>query len=366
MKIMFVIHSLNNVGGAESILVNFANYFSSVMKNNIAIVLLSDMEITFKLETDIKVYSFNKQVANKKFLIWNQITHIRHAIQSFNPDILIGFVASTNILTAFSGWMEDVPVILSEHTSYKRSLTTSRGQISGLIWRALRRVTYPLADKVFILTEEDKKYFYYLKDVEVIPNPLIISNKHLVSSKRENIILAVGRLHNIKGFDMLIKAFSLIANNRWKLYIAGEGEEREKLEKMVKELHLTEKVVFLGFVEDMEYFYRKASIYVLSSRSEGFPGGLCEAMGYGCSVISFDCPTGPKEIIEDGKNGILVAPENIEELSKEIETLMQNETKRLLIASNGRKIVDSLDIDIISKRWIKSINNIKVKKCTKK
>jgi len=360
MKIIFVIHSLTQVGGAETVLVNFANYFSSQLKYDVSIVSLSDTEVSFQLEKNIKLYALspkkfgNSSVAKLK-LVQYQINHIRSVIQKNRPDILISFMSAVNVLSSVSGWLEKVPVILSEHTSYNKTITAGRSRVNGLVWKILRRMSYPLASKVFILTQEDKEYYNYLKEVEVIPNPLILSNNH-GDLKRENIILGVGRLHPVKGFDRLIEAFSLISNQEWKLFLAGEGDEEIYLKGVAKKFKVEDRVTFLGFVEDMEYFYKKASIYVLSSRREGFPGGLCEAMGYGCASIAFNCPTGPKEIIDNNQNGILVEAENITILSQQIQALIDNEEKRLKLSKEGKKITSWLDMESISKRWINLMN----------
>jgi glycosyltransferase involved in cell wall biosynthesis len=360
MKMIFVIHSLNQVGGAETVLVNFANYFSSQLKYDVSIVLLSNAKISFQVEKKIKFYKLspktfkNSSIAKLK-LIEYQINHIRSVIRGNRPDILISFMSAVNVLASFAGWLEKVPVILSEHTSYNKTITAGRSKANGLVWKILRRVSYPLASKVFILTEEDKEYYSYLKEVEVIPNPLILSNHH-GDLKREDIILGVGRLHPVKGFDMLIEAFSLISNQKWKLFIAGEGDEHNYLKGVAKKFKIEDRVTFLGFVEDMEYCYKKASIYVLSSLREGFPGGLCEAMGYGCASIAFNCPTGPKEIIDNNQNGILVEAKNINLLSQQIQILIDKEEQRLQLSKEGKKITAWLDIESISKRWITLIN----------
>ena len=129
-------------------------------------------------------------------------------------------------------------------------------------------------------------------------------------------------------------------------------EVNNDLEEIVKKFNLEDRVTLLGFVEDMEYVYRKASIYVLSSIREGFPGGLCEAMGYGCTSIAFNCPTGPKEIIDNDKNGILVEANNINELSNQIQILIDDDEKRYSLSIEAQKITSWLEMKAISEQWI--------------
>ncbi len=353
MKIAFVIHSLSSLGGAEKILVTLANYFVTI-GYDINIILLSNSNNIFILDNKIKLFHMNN--TKKKYLpkkiqqITNQIEHIVNTTKKINPDIVIGFVVSTNILTVIGAKLASYPVIISEHSSYHYSLSNGRSKIETAIWRFLRRVTYPICDHLIVLTEEDKPKYHYVKDISIIKNPLILQNKHNHIQK-ENIILGVGRLTYIKGFDMLIKAFSMLPNNSWRLIIAGEGSERTALEDLIAQLNLQHKVFLVGQIDDMEYLYKQASIFVLSSRTEGFPGALCEAMGYGCCSIAFDCPTGPKEIISHNQNGILVEANNITLLSQTINQLMNDDKKREQLGDKAKKIRDELNIKNISKRW---------------
>ena len=363
MKIAFVVHSLSSLGGAEKILVTLANHFVT-MGHDINIILLSNSNNIFMLDDRIKLFHMNS-VKKRYYLpkkirqITNQVKHITNTSKKINPDIIIGFVASTNILTILASKLLAIPVVISEHSSYDKSLTNGRSRIESTIWKILRRVTYPLSNHLIVLTEEDRPKYHYVKEIRVIRNPLILQNKHS-NIQKENIILGVGRLTHIKGFDMLIKAFSLLPKNRWQLIIAGEGSERTALQNLITQLNLQDKVSLVGLIDDMEYLYKQASIFVLSSRSEGFPGALCEAMGYGCCSIAFDCPTGPKEIISNKQNGILVEANNIPLLSQAINKLIKNNKKRELLGNEAQKIKKELNILKISEKWeITLINTLK-------
>ena len=113
-----------------------------------------------------------------------------------------------------------------------------------------------------------------------------------------------------------------------------------------------------GISSDVELHYKKASIFVLSSRGEGFPNVLCEAMGYGCPSISFDCLTGPSDIIKHNENGLLIQAEDVNALSDSIQNLMCNQNKRKLLSSNAFKISENLDIEKISNKWLEHINKV--------
>jgi GalNAc-alpha-(1->4)-GalNAc-alpha-(1->3)-diNAcBac-PP-undecaprenol alpha-1,4-N-acetyl-D-galactosaminyltransferase len=361
MKIMFVIHSLNKVGGAEKILTLMANYL--VLKNyDISIVILSNLESTYKLDKRIKFIKM-KEIKKNSFIpqklkpIVGQIGYLTKTTRTLKPDIIVSFISAVNILSIISAKLTKTPIIISEHSSYHLTLTPSRGKINALFWRLLRRLTYPYVSHLIILTEEDKPKYYYVSNLSVIKNPLILQNNHQ-NIRRKNIILGVGRLETIKGFDMLIHAFSKLNLENWKLLIAGEGSQRKELEKQIEALNMSNNIELLGLVNDMELYYKQSSIYVLSSISEGFPGGLCEAMAYGCASIAFDCPTGPKEIINDGINGILIQPNNIMRLSIQIEKLTKDKARRELLGLASQKIIHKLDIKIISQEWESIFNDI--------
>ena len=355
---MFVVHSLAKMGGAEKVLVMLANYFAS-SGHTVSILTLSDQESIFELHYAIEVIPYHP-FAQKKGKIRGTIAQVRFIYDTLilqKPDVVIAFMNATNILTTIAARLVKTPVIISEHTNYEYGFTDTRNTFSALIWKVLRRVIYPFADYLTILTERDKVKYSYMKALAVLPNPLVLSDKHL-SLQREKIILGVGRLSYVKGFDMLVDAFAKVEAPDWRLVITGEGDEREALESKIREYGLEDRVVLTGFVQDMEYYYKRASIYVLSSRAEGFPGGLCEAMGYGCAVVAFDCPTGPAEIIRSDIDGILVEPENVDALREQIALLIQNEEQRKLLGENAREISERLDIKVIAVQWERLISNM--------
>jgi len=358
MKLMFVIHSLERMGGAEKVLVMLANHFAS-SGHTVSILVLSDQQPIFDLHPDIKMIFYHASGKHGGSIggMTGQIRFIYNSLSFEKPDVAIAFIAASNILTTIAAKLAKVPVIISEHTNYERALTDTRGALSAKIWRGLRRVVYPWADHLMILTQKDEDKYPYVRALSVQPNPLVLSQKH-TDLKREKIILGVGRLSHVKGFDMLIDAFSKIDAPGWRLIITGEGEERNRLEAMIQEYRLEDRVVLPGFVKDMEYYYKKASVFVLSSRAEGFPGALCEAMGYGCAAIAFDCPTGPGEIIHDGVDGILVEAENVDTLREQIALLIQNEQKRKMLGENARQISERLDIKTIASQWEQTISKI--------
>jgi GalNAc-alpha-(1->4)-GalNAc-alpha-(1->3)-diNAcBac-PP-undecaprenol alpha-1,4-N-acetyl-D-galactosaminyltransferase len=225
-------------------------------------------------------------------------------------------------------------------------------------WVSLRKLVYRFSNALIVQTRYDKEKYNRLANAFVINNPLNLREMILNNTRAGKNILAVGRLNKQKGFDRLIKAFSHLAPKDWKLAIIGEGSERSNLEKLIYDLNLEDYISLPGITKAIEKWYKKSSIFVLSSRNEGFPNVLCEAMAYGCACISFDCIAGPNEIITDKVDGYLVKNGDVDALSEKMDFLINNSEERRRIGKEAMKISDRLNIDSIMSKWDKIIEKI--------
>ena len=353
MKILFVIYSLG-FGGAQRVMSLLSNGWINEGHNISIVTIKKDDTPAYKLDNAIELIHLNvasESESVKDALTGNykRIVALRRIISENNPDIVISFLTSTNILTILAAKLAKKPVIVSERNNFYA--------LSSKVWRTLRQMVYPFSDALIVQTEHDREKYDYHSNVHVVLNPLVLEHDHK-NIQRQKMILAVGRLVKVKGFDLLLKAFSQLNAREWRLVILGEGLERANLEKQVDELKIEKNVSMPGRVTDVEQYYKKASIFVLSSKSEGFPNALIEAMGYGCASVAFDCLTGPSDIIDDNKNGILVEAENINNLSKGIRYLIDQPKKREELGENAKKIVDELNIEIITIKWFKAIKEV--------
>lgn len=351
MKILFVIATLGT-GGAEKILTLLANDLSK-KGLNVTILTLSNEKPFYKIDGTVKLKQINitgkaNNLKEKFFNPINRIIALKEFFIESETDIIISFMDIVNIYCIVAAKLAKKSIIVSEHTNYHNT---------DIFIRYIRRFIYPFSNALIVLTDYDKAKYSFVKNVHRIHNPLVIHNMHS-DIKRENLILGVGSLKDIKGFDLLIKAFSKVDTKDWNLTIVGEGPKRAELEELIVKLDLKDKVTLPGISKDMELFYKKASIFVLSSRMEGFPGVLCEAMGYGCPSIAFDCLTGPKDIINPDINGVLVEAENVNKLAQEIQSLIYNSETRIKLGRNATAIIDELAINNISKEWLTIIHEI--------
>jgi glycosyltransferase involved in cell wall biosynthesis len=222
--------------------------------------------------------------------------------------------------------------------------------------RQLIRAHYPALDAVVTLTEADAQAYRTLlpsTHIEPIPNAVPHQNRHHQTSERSQTAVAAGRLTSQKGFDQLIHAWDLVNRDHpdWRLHIYGSGPERPHLQSIIDELELNPSISLVGHVDDLPDVFSSAGLFVLSSRYEGFPMVLLEAMSHALPVVAFDCPTGPSELIHDGVTGRLVPAGHITELAAAINSLIEQPALRDQLGRAAAVHSRGYDRDLIAARW---------------
>lgn len=353
MKILFVISSLSH-GGAERVLVNIANHLS--LKHEVIIATFANMPSFYPLDQNVKHITLDLMKPSHTMIetLFNTFKRLRilsWTIKTVNPDVVISFMTHTNILSILAAKWTNHKIIISERAIYNF--------YSSWILNAGRKITYPWCDHLVTQTLHDAKNYNFVTNVTTIYNPLVMPSLPVVNQK-EKIILAVGRLDKQKGFDKLIQAYSSLPKNDWKLWIVGDGQERSSLEKQISELKM-KNIKLLGVQENIFDYYARASIFVLSSEKEGFPNVLLEAMSFGCACISFDCPYGPREIIADKINGLLIENDNVEQLTQAIYTLINDAHTRQTLSQEAIKVKQKYAIEHIVEKWEEIIEQVIVR-----
>jgi glycosyltransferase involved in cell wall biosynthesis len=364
MNLCLVISSLS-CGGAERVMSILANQWAED-GNRITLLTLSDGSTPpfFELSNQVNWVPLNllKESKNGIHGVLNNINRIRtlrNQFKKLKPDVIISFIDQVNILTVWSAKFLNIPVVISERTD-PEFITISP------VWRKIRNFSYNFCDTLVVQTQQALAYYRQRirPHIEIIHNPLsreFIHQPITNQQEREKILLAVGRLEYEKGYDNLLKAFSQIHKNNpeWKLVITGEGSLRNELETMCDQLELAECVDFPGRTLKQMNLYLRASIFVMSSRVEGFPNALCEAMASGCAVVSFDAPSGPREIISNHENGLLIPLDDVNALASAIDTLINDESMRSQLATKGIKSMQRLYPEVIMKQWNHLVQNIR-------
>lgn len=353
-KVVLVITSLSS-GGAERVISNLANHLAKKGYQIAIVTYYSEKLDWYPLAGSIKrIVIGHSPSKNKLEFIINfcrKIVVLRKTIVGINPDVIISFLTEVNVTTILS------TIGLRKKTIISERIDPTMHRDVLLFWKFLRRLTYPLATKLIVQTKSIAKYYRKWRnlDIAVIPNsaPLLVKSGIEESNFQKPFILAIGRLVSQKGFDLLIKSFAQIAQKypNWNLVIIGEGEKRQELERLVSRLGLNNRIILPGRVKNTQEVLRHGDIFVLSSRYEGFPNVLLEAMACGLPVISFNCPSGPAEIIRHNYDGILVSPENIEQLSLAMEKLMGNKLLRQTIAKNAPQVRERFSEEKVMKQW---------------
>jgi len=365
MRITFVINSLR-LGGAQRALINVLEAFHG-RGHTVSLVTLYRKETDFfRLSEDIAHIALGVEketsgIAQKIIQNARRVTAIRQAIVSARPNIVISFLPETNILVLLALAGTRCPVLVVEQNDPLRSNLDAP-------WRILRRLTYPAAAILVCSSKGVSDGFGWLPPSKrrVIFNTITHADidtpaeSQAYANPRRRHVIAMGRLHRQKGFDLLIDAFSQIAAHYrdWDLTIWGEGGERHALESQIKQANLGDRVYLPGATPNPQGVMKAAQLFVLSSRYEGFGNVLIEAMACNLPIISFDCPSGPGEIIQDGVNGVLVSPEDVTALAEAMEQLLRDDRKRESLASAARRALERFVINNVFPQWEELLQRI--------
>jgi glycosyltransferase involved in cell wall biosynthesis len=201
----------------------------------------------------------------------------------------------------------------------------------------------------------------------VIPNPVALPDEAAVITERADRkkIVSVGSLRKVKGHDLLIDAFALIANQNpaWDLEIYGEGGERHNLESQIERLGLKDRVSLCGHVASPISKLRMADLFALPSRAEGFPNALAEAMACGLPVVSFDCRSGPSDLIRPGIDGLLVAPGDVAAFAAALASLIKDPNQRIQFGSRAPEVLERFGLVRILALWEELLHGASTKPC---
>ena len=287
-----------------------------------------------------------------------RILKLRRAILATRPDVVISYMDFNNNCVLSATRDLGLPVIVSEHCDPNHNSI-------GEGWNRLRRRLYPDARCVAVLTEESLRFFSSVPGIRgrVIPNPLtpsvFSSSDEIPRPKNDKTLMAMGRLSIEKGFDLLLSAFSVLAPKRpdWTLEILGEGPLRGHLESRIQRLGLSGRVRMPGFTLKPFDRLRHSDLFAMSSLCEGFPNALLEAMACGVAVVSFDCPSGPRHIIRNGVDGMLVPPRDDRALAAALDRLMGDEGERKRLGSRGPEVVQRFGVEKVMGMWEEMISD---------
>ena len=360
MKILFFTMSMNK-GGAERVISILCNNGLG-MDNEMHILTCLKGDSQYPLKDDVirhegflTLQEFREQGKKKTLPVF--YSEYKKAVEQIDPDIVIAFLPEPCFIAG-----------LCKRKVGKVLIGSERGnpyfQYRSPVYKRLVSWLYPKSDGFVFQTEGARAYFgrkLQNKSV-VIGNPVSIPDLfRQLPERREKEIVSVGRFTTEKNYPLLLKAFQKVAEraNDFILKIYGKVDERLKLEKLCKELGIADKVLFMGQVDDILDRIRNASVFVLSSISEGMPNALLEAMAIGLPVVATDCPSGgPRQLICDGENGLLVSNNDVDALASAILKIIRDDNLSRKLSENAVKIVDEYSEEKICNQWKEYIDKV--------
>lgn len=373
MKIVYTIAATYNSGGMERVLANKANW---LVRNGYKIsILTTDQKARnsfFELDPEIKVYdlginyeenngkSFLNKLIHYPFKQWRHKKALQRLLPELKADVVVSmFCNDASILPKIKDGSRKV---LEIHFSRFKRLQYGRKGIWKLADELRSRNDLRVVskfDKFVVLTEEDKGYWGELANITVIPNARSFEVEK-PAELNEKKVIAVGRYCYQKALDKLVDAWSIVckAVDDWKLHLVGDGEDREQLMTQIEELGLTDKVVLGRAETDMKSVYYNASILALSSRYEGLPMVLLEAQAAGVPVVSFECKCGPKDVLTDGVDGVLVREGDVDGLAKEILRLINDSRLRKQMGTAAYKNSERFSEEKVMRLWVELFEDV--------
>lgn len=356
--VMLIISALAG-GGAERVIVDLAQFLLERGCTVTVGTLEGDRDDHFTLSPGIRRVRTNIMWASNGTLdrvvgTLQRLRMIRRLVVDVRPDVVISFIEMTNVRVLLSLIGTGIPVIVSERTD-PRHHPVSRA------WHFMRRNSYRMAARVVVQTDNVARWarsWLPPEKVTVIPNAVRRSIGAPVRSRpigmpQGRIVLGMGRLSPEKGFDLLIRAFAQAELHRegWSLVLLGEGAERSCLVGHAAACGIADRVFMPGLQSNPHEWLCHADIFVLSSRYEGFPNALLEAMQSGAACVAFDCESGPAEIIRDGMDGLLVPAENVGALSGALRRLASDDVLRVRLAEQARSIEGRFSTQSVYGQW---------------
>lgn len=376
-KIVYCTPALYMAGGVERVLTLKANYFADVLGYDVTIILTEGKGSPsfYPLSEKVDIVNLNvgfEELWNcsfiKKIILYLRKQHLfrkklKATLMHLHPDFTVSLLRrEINFITDINDGSKKIGELHVNRANYRNFEAGDSNLFKSIfakLWMHNLVGHLRKLDKFVVLTEEDEKQWTELNNIISIPDPLTFFPEQ-ISSLQNKRVIAVGRYVYQKGFDLLLKVWSMVENRYpdWELVVFGTGD-REPYESLKKELNIDDNRCHLnGPSTNIQQEYINSSIFAFTSRFEGFGMVLVEAMACGLPVISFDCPCGPRDIIADNEDGFLVHNGNINEYVRELTLLMDDASLRLKMSVAGRKNVERFKMENIGKIWKKLFDGL--------
>lgn len=368
MKIIFSTDQIYLHGGLEKVMAQKANYFADVLKHEVFILTTeqNNKPACYQLSSKIKLIDIAVNYSRKKsfFHFINLIKIPKHyknwrkTIKKINPNVVI--VCNH----AFDFYW--VPFFNSEFKSIKEFHSSryflEQARENNSFLNNIKNILNDFFESKYnniVLLNNDEKPFYKTKNTFIIGNPIEFSIKR--ASLKNKKAIAAGRIVPVKGFENLIKTWALVFENEptWQLDIYGEGNLKyiNSLQILINSENLQNNIFIKPASNDLIATMTDYSMYILTSQTECFPMVLLEALSVGLPIITFDCPTGPRNIITNNEDGFIVENQNCKQLADKIVYLIENENLRIVFGNNAKKNIEKFSVEFAMNKWVKLLES---------
>lgn len=357
-KIGILVYDTSLVGGAERVAINLAEEFSNKYEVHL-ISLFNEKKEEERVEIKYNSYVIAEETISITKNLFKLSKKLKKYLLENKIDILLAITAGVNSVAILGTINTNIKTIYCEHSNLENRTYGKKHELRQYLGAKFM-------DKVVTLTDRDRNNFIDIlklpeKKVIVIPNWFtkeeIKEEPYRMDSKK---IITVGRLEKVKGHDLLIKVAKKVQEKHkdwiWEIY--GDGKYKEKINVDIKNNNLENFVILKGNVTNIKDIYKEYAFFVLTSYYEGLPLVLLEAQQAKLPIVSFNCPTGPAEIVENDKNGYIIPTYDIEEMANKINQLIENQNKREYFSNNAQINMKQFEKDNVLNRWIELIENI--------
>lgn len=365
-KIVLMKSNICDLGGTERVTVVLAN--ALVKTYDCCIITLSQSTIIpYKLDKNIKLFNLYKESKRLRYILFDSCIKIRNFINQNDVSTMIIIGRNTGIIPLITKLFTNTKLIFCEHGTTKPELYKHLSIKTRLYNFLFQKLITMCSDKIVVLTEREKTTYSREYNVpsermeciyNFIDNELTADNiKYDKTSKN---IISVGRINESKGYEYLVLVSSQVFQEypEWKWHIYGEGDQeyRNKIQTLINQYGLKDKVILKGNVDNIYELYDKYALMVMTSRHDGLPMVLLEAKAKKLPLVSFDIETGPSEIIRDNVDGFLVSPFDINAMSEKICKLIENPELRQRFSDNAYGNIDKFKKETIVAKWINLID----------
>lgn len=381
MRFLFLLKSFANVAGTERVMSDKINWLAE-RGHNVILVTYEQGEHPLSIslhphvrfaDLDIRFFKLRNVPLIRRFLYFNWMRcvfkeRLQRLVDDFNPDLIVVTSYSMKLINEIISLKTNAKKILESHAvcyTVGKEYDYSSKTIMKLIGRLYDRYNYRQLNKlnsIIALTEGDKcEWNRYSEHVLVLPNPLTYYPEHLSRNENTHRILCVGRLNEQKGFDLLIEAFSIIAEKcpNWYVDIYGHGEDKNMLLRNIASEKLEGRINICNPVDNIYDEYNKSAFLVFSSRYESFGLVLIEAMSCGLPCVSFNCRYGPSDIIENDVDGLLARAGDVQDLADKMLWMINHKKERLEFGRKARVSVKRFCKDVVMQKWEQAYLSVK-------